>query len=177
MAPHPGYDRRRGRRCWQGKDESRGARGHSSLKAALDTEILISAREAATIEQMRTACVTKQRDLPAGAKYAFKLKAVDLGRDTDGDPVTSCTVEPVDEMPSDRRQPTGKHQRTLLTALLEWKRQHPDTPTISTIEFRGIAKAQKIDRRRLQDATETLEKFGWLIPTIGGYRFVAEEGT
>jgi hypothetical protein len=158
-----------------GKDESRGARGHSSLKAALDTEIVISAREAATIEQVRVACVTKQRDLPAGAKYAFRLKAVEHGRDTDGDVVTSCTVESVDEVPSDRKQPTGKHQRTLLTALLEWKRQHPDTPIISTIEFRSIAKAQRIDRRRLQDATETLEKYGWLIPAIGGYGFLSQE--
>lgn len=78
-----------------GKDESRGARGHSSLKAALDTEIEVSAKDG-----VHVATVTKQRDLPSGAQYAFRLQIIELGRDEDGDPVTSCVVEYLDEAPS-----------------------------------------------------------------------------
>ncbi len=75
-----------------GKDMERGARGHSSLRAALDTEIEVSV----TAEGQRAAKVTKQRDLPGGDEFAYRLRQVILGRDEDGDAVTTCVVEPVD---------------------------------------------------------------------------------
>ena len=71
-----------------GKDTARGARGHSSLRAATDTEI-----EVANEEGARAAMVTKQRDYQGGETFAFSLKSVVLGIDQDGDEVTSCTVE------------------------------------------------------------------------------------
>ncbi len=74
-----------------GKDAARGARGHSSLRAATDTEI-----EVANEDDNRAAMVTKQRDHQGGETFAFDLKSVLLGSDQDGDEVTSCTVEPVD---------------------------------------------------------------------------------
>jgi hypothetical protein len=153
-----------------GKDESRGARGHSSLKAALDTEIEIADKNG-----LRVATVHKQRDLPAGAQFAFRLQSVELGRDDDGDPVTSCVIEPVEELPSSRKQPTGANQRKLLAALQEWRRAHPDNPPLSSTELRAIAKTQSLATKRLQEATEGLEKFGWLQPCVGGYRFLPDE--
>ena len=74
-----------------GKDTARGARGHSSLRAATDTEIEIANEDGA-----RAAVVTKQRDHNGGETFAFDLKSVSLGHDQDGDEVTSCVVEPVD---------------------------------------------------------------------------------
>ncbi len=74
-----------------GKDTARGARGHSSLRAATDTEIEIANEDGA-----RAAMVTKQRDHNGGETFAFDLKNVSLGHDQDGDEVTSCVVEPVD---------------------------------------------------------------------------------
>lgn len=71
-----------------GKDAARGARGHSSLRAATDTEIEIMNEDG-----NRAAVVTKQRDNPGGETFAFDLKSVTLGHDQDGDEVTSCTVE------------------------------------------------------------------------------------
>lgn len=155
-----------------GKDESRGARGHSSLKAALDTEIEVAAKDNAHV-----ATVTKQRDLPTGGQFAFRLKVVELGQDEDGDPVTSCVVEPVDDVPSDRRGPRGKNQTALLVALQEWRRAQPagTSGLLTAIELREIAKVQRIGRNRLQEAVEGLEKFGWLQSTPGGYHFLAEE--
>ena len=99
-----------------GKDETRGARGHSCLKAALDTEIQVEAKG-----EIRVATVTKQRDLLSGTQYGFKLEPVELGRDAEGEPVTSCIVVAVDDVPSQRRQPSGKNQAALLAALQEWK--------------------------------------------------------
>ena len=70
------------------------ARGHSSLRAATDTEIELTYDEDA---KMRFAKATKQRDIESGKEFAFELNAVELGVDEDGDPVTSCYVVPVDE--------------------------------------------------------------------------------
>ena len=66
-----------------GKDKAKGARGHSLLRAATDTEIEIGDREIS---------VTKQRDLDKAFSSAFALDIVTLGVDEDGDPITSCTV-------------------------------------------------------------------------------------
>ena len=66
-----------------GKDDTRGARGHSSLKAALDTEIEIAVRG-----DVHVATVTKQRDLPTGERFAFRLESVELGRNANGKAVT-----------------------------------------------------------------------------------------
>lgn len=75
-----------------GKDTARGARGHSSLRAATDTEIEVGNDNGA-----RAALVTKQRDYQGGETFAFGLKSVTLGHDQDGDEVTSCVVETVDD--------------------------------------------------------------------------------
>ncbi|MDA8829569.1 helicase RepA family protein [Planktomarina temperata] len=74
-----------------GKDRSKGARGHSSLRAALDTEIELKADGL-----VRIASVTKQRDMENGRKVAFTLEVVELGSDEDLDAVTSCVVSPAD---------------------------------------------------------------------------------
>jgi hypothetical protein len=66
-----------------GKDTSKGARGHSLLRAATDTEIEIRDGQIA---------VTKQRDLDGSWSSVFELDVVELGRDSDGDPVTSCVI-------------------------------------------------------------------------------------
>lgn len=71
-----------------GKDAARGARGHSSLRAATDTEI-----EVANDNGARAALVTKQRDHQGGETFAFALRSVTLGQDGDGDDVTSCVLE------------------------------------------------------------------------------------
>lgn len=72
-----------------GKDQSKGARGHSSLRAAVDTEIEVFRKDG---ESITFAQVTKQRDLPCIASMAFTLEFVDLGLNNYGEMVTSCTV-------------------------------------------------------------------------------------
>lgn len=67
-----------------GKDASKGARGHSLLRAATDTEIEIRDRQIS---------VTKQRDLDGTWSSGFDLDVIELGRDEDGDPITSCVVQ------------------------------------------------------------------------------------
>ncbi len=74
-----------------GKDEAKGARGHSSLRAAIDTEIEVKANDETGA---RTAAVVKQRDMQKSDPIAFRLRVVELGTNQHGKPVTSCVVEP-----------------------------------------------------------------------------------
>lgn len=82
-----------------GKDETKGSRGHSSLKAATDAEISVR-RDG----DLRTVTAEKVRDGADGeVLLTFRLFSVDLGpmiaTDPDADPDerrTSCVVEPVD---------------------------------------------------------------------------------
>lgn len=74
-----------------GKDQSRGARGWSGLRAAADAEIEITRNG-----DYRAATVTKMKDGTDGINLAFKLKVVDLGVNTEGEPESSCIIEHVD---------------------------------------------------------------------------------
>ncbi|MCY0148328.1 helicase RepA family protein [Hoeflea sp. G2-23] len=66
-----------------GKNAAAGARGHSLLRAATDTEIEVSEG---------LVSVTKQRDLERSWGSGFALDTMTLGVDGDGDPITSCTI-------------------------------------------------------------------------------------
>ena len=88
-----------------GKDEARGARGHSSLRAAVDTEIEVSRPEG---EMVTTVRVTKQRDLSIGDPMPFSLEVVELGVDRRGNPITSCVVRHEDEMMAAKPRKAGR---------------------------------------------------------------------
>jgi hypothetical protein len=75
-----------------GKDVARGSRGHSSLKAATDTEIEVT-RGA---DNLSVARVTRQRDLASEGAFAFRLEPLALGNNQRGQPVTSCVVVQTD---------------------------------------------------------------------------------
>lgn len=92
-----------------GKDTSKGARGHSALRAAVDTEIELSRDETGLI----TALLTKQRDGPTGIKFEYRLRQVELGRDQDGDPVTTCVVDPVEGGGAGRGRLSESQRRAL----------------------------------------------------------------
>lgn len=71
-----------------GKDPNSGARGSSVLRAAADVEI-----EVVRTSQYRAATVTKMKDGDDGQEFQFKLAEVPVGRDEDGETITSCVVE------------------------------------------------------------------------------------
>lgn len=70
-----------------GKDQSRGARGWSGLKGAMDAQL-----EVLRLPTGRMLRVTKQKDGEDGQVWGFELDVVLVGQDEDGDPVTSCVV-------------------------------------------------------------------------------------
>jgi hypothetical protein len=98
-----------------GKDEMKGARGHSLLRAATDTEIEITAEG-----QQRQARVTKQREMDCSGEFSFTLRVVELGQNRRGKMVTSCVVEGSGEGHTAGAVPTSKlkgHVRRALDVL------------------------------------------------------------
>jgi hypothetical protein len=98
-----------------GKNEDNGARGHSSLRAAMDTEIRVS-RPSGGLVSLVT--VTKQRDLPAINPMAFSLETVELGVDRRGHAITSCVVNPEREIPSPQSKSPGRKAKCTPVDLL-----------------------------------------------------------
>jgi len=85
-----------------GKDQARGARGHSLLRAAIDTEIEVRANEG---NGHKTATVMKQREMSKDAVFGFTLEVVVLGKNQHGEEVTTCLVieQPAKETATSRR--------------------------------------------------------------------------
>lgn len=95
-----------------GKDVSKGLRGHSSLFAALDG--VIEVERSAT---SRCWSAAKVKDGEDGKQVPFKLHVIDLGTDSDGDPIVSCAVGPDTGAIFKVKEPTGTNQRAALKAI------------------------------------------------------------
>jgi AAA domain len=91
-----------------GKDQARGARGHSLLRAATDTEIEISRSESSATASVK---ITKQRDLEIAKPFGFRLKPVELGTSRRGKPITSCVVVDDDTPTTPGPRPTPTQQQ------------------------------------------------------------------
>lgn len=76
-----------------GKDKTKGARGHSSLFGAVDTEIEILRDPQSKV---CTCHARKQRDLELHEDFSFELETVKLGFNSRNKPITSCIVTPSD---------------------------------------------------------------------------------
>ncbi|MEQ1694343.1 MAG: AAA family ATPase [Hyphomicrobiaceae bacterium] len=84
-----------------GKNPALGARGHSSLLGAADIMIridVLSPKDAEPVngQRIRRVWIEKAKNEACGVPWTdFTLKVHDLGHDQDGEPVTSCTCEPL----------------------------------------------------------------------------------
>lgn len=147
-----------------GKDEARGARGHSSLRAAVDTEIEVSRDEASGIS---TAFITKQRDLPKGEPMPYRLEVVTLGTDRRGGEITSCVIHHEDasmavSARTKGRQPTY-HADSLLAHLpaanaKEWQQRVADDTGMSRAVFYRLKTELESRSAFLKAANGTLQK-------------------
>jgi hypothetical protein len=106
-----------------GIDDKR-PRGHTSQTGAADVQISVK-KDAQGIV---AATVEFAKDMAEGATFVSRLKVVELGTDADGDPVTSCVVEPVetaqdkpaqDKSAKSKPKPLPKTAQIALRALSE----------------------------------------------------------
>jgi hypothetical protein len=103
-----------------GKDQARGARGHSCLHAATDVEL-----------EVTQGCikVSKNRDGQEGQIYGFTLKQVELGLNTKGRMVTTCVaVEAAPPAGAGKKRKLGPNERLVFDALVCAVADHADPP-------------------------------------------------
>ncbi|MBB1161478.1 AAA family ATPase [Aquariibacter albus] len=154
-----------------GKDTSRGLRGWSGIKGALDVEIMVERSDA-----YRAATVTKMKDGEGeGTEYPFTLQSVTLGQDEDGEAITSCVVQHGQHVPQEARkaQPKGSWQTVVLRTAKALCDLAEEVTTGELIEasINEVPKDEKAskDRRRerILDAIQSLVG-GNLLSTSGG---------
>ena len=123
------------------------ARGHSSLRAATDTEIEVAVDE---VSGLRFAKTTKQREIEGGREFAFELETVVLGDDEDGDQVTSCFVLPVsDDRKQEAKVKLSKNEKLLVNCFTQlWGEQvgkeNPGGPGYPEIGTRWIIEEEDL---------------------------------
>ncbi|HYU12574.1 MAG TPA: AAA family ATPase [Stellaceae bacterium] len=165
-----------------GKDASRGARGHSLLYGAFDTEMTVEKRDDTSVITM-----TKQRDLPAAEEIGFVLRSVELGRDGEGDPVTSCVVDLVDYVPPRKaKEPTGNAKivfdvlmQVIATKgeLLEWGMRGVKEEVWRKAVEEGVFSEHRNARDAWKKAHDRLVRDDHVIRGEGGYVWPAVAGT
>lgn len=107
-----------------GKDSTRGARGSNALRGAADTEIELT-RDGDFI----IATQHKQRESEKREPWVYTLRKVFIGKDEDGDPVTSCVVEASDAKLA-KRAPRLKGQALIaMQAFGDALKEHGETKT------------------------------------------------
>lgn len=176
-----------------GKDKSKGARGHSSLRAAVDTEIEVQKDQ---LSKITTATVTKQRDLPTGDTFDFVLEQVTLGSDRHCKPVTSCVVVPSEATAGanrgnrERRLPPSEQGalRMLKMALAEKGHPMPSGPgdhpdVVADTVWREYCRGQRISQsdnpdsaRRAFDRASTSLRNKGIVRYAEGYVWLGAGG-
>lgn len=111
-----------------GKDATKGARGWSGIRAAVDAEIEIT-----RLVDARMARITKQKDGEDGAVFAFGLLPVRVGEDEDGEDVVSCVVEYQSEAPPPTHEPKGAWEKAVLQMVHELAGLGDEPPTVGAI--------------------------------------------
>ena len=162
-----------------GKDRDRGARGHSSLKGAVDTELEVIYDKGSSV---RIASITKQRDGSDDLQLPYILKVIDLGPNPNdpNDKMTSCVVVPPPltmAVPMrGRSSPKGRNQKIVFDEFREMMKTTalpvgPGIPAVFEDDLlKSAAKslplpAGALDRRRQQarEAIDGLCGSRWLI--------------
>lgn len=114
-----------------GKDVAKGLRGWSGVRAAIDTEIEITATA-----EGRCAKITKQRDLDSnGLKIGFRLETIVMGKTKWGDNATSCVVHE-DDVPVVAKKEykrRGKIKECILTYMRDFDNFIDKTSTVNCV--------------------------------------------
>ncbi len=150
-----------------GKDQAKGARGWSGIRAHIDTEI-----EVAEKDGIRSASVTKQRELPGkGEAIYFRLEVIEMGTTKFGKPATTC-VAVHDEQAAEtkpHKKPT-KHDENIRTIERAWnnsgKEIRNEMPYISRSALREMLIKDGASDRTAKNKTESSRADGLISPML-----------
>jgi RecA-family ATPase len=125
-----------------GKDATRGARGWSGLKGAMDFQIEVTHDEE---KKVRSWKAEKVKEDSSGKSHKFALDVVELYKDTDGDIVTTCLIKEV--LDSYERPPTDAMNadqvyRFLCSSIEEKKYYSKNALETTCLEQLGLTQKQ-----------------------------------
>lgn len=151
-----------------GKDETKGARGSSSFRAALDAEFLVK-RETVGAKALVLTC-TKQKDAEEAESRAYDLSERFLYTDSDGEDVTSLAVsatgrEPIEEEELAEPALSANHQAMYEAVSAVWLESDGVAvwdAVITTMKANGTW-----DRRRGKEWLGKLEREGLIVVADG----------
>jgi phage/plasmid primase-like uncharacterized protein len=150
-----------------GKDQAKGARGWSGIRAHIDTEIEVMEKDG-----VRSATITKQRELPGkGEVIYFQLEVVEMGVTKFGKTATTCVAIP-DETASKtmpNKKPT-KHDENVRTFERAWFNSgaelRDNCPYISRSALRELLIGDGMSERTAKNKTEASRADGLIAPML-----------
>jgi phage/plasmid primase-like uncharacterized protein len=150
-----------------GKDQAKGARGWSGIRAHIDTEIEVMEKDG-----IRSATITKQRELPGkGEVIYFRLEVVEMGVTKFGKPATTCVAVPDETASTEQphKRPT-KHDENVRTFERAWFNSgaeiREDKPYISRSALRELLIADGMSERTAKNKTEASRSDGIIAPML-----------
>ena len=140
-------------------------RGSTALSGAVDAQLAVKrdATDAIVVE------VEFQKDGAAGDIIASRLKVVEVGKDEDGEIISSCVIEPTDpsQASQDCKLQLSKNQRTVFEIL-----HAAGTRGLTIDEWNDKAKEAGIGTKRRADLTDirlALRAKGLIYEHSGGW--------
>jgi AAA domain len=106
-------------------------RGHSSLMGALDVQVAVGRDASGNV----VATLELAKDGETGLTFVSRLERIELGRDSEGDPIDSCVVKAIDaaaSKPAPKRKKLSRGATIALRALHEAVDDYGETSTAST---------------------------------------------
>lgn len=88
-------------------------RGHSSLTGAADAQLAVT-RDASNNVVL---AVEWMKDGPEGDTFASKLTPIEIGKDEDDHPISSCILEDTEAAPAAKRERLSPEQQMVMTVL------------------------------------------------------------
>jgi putative DNA primase/helicase len=150
-----------------GKDQAKGARGWSGIRAHIDTEIEVMEKDG-----IRSATITKQRELPGkGEVIYFRLEVVEMGITKFGKPATTCVAVPDESASTEQphKRPT-KHDENVRTFERAWFNSgaeiREDKPYISRSALRELLISDGMSERTAKNKTEASRADGLIAPML-----------
>lgn len=150
-----------------GKDQAKGARGWSGIRAHIDTEIEVMEKDG-----IRSATITKQRELPGkGESIYFRLEVVEMGVTKFGKSATTCVAvyDPESAQEKPHKRPT-KHDENVRTFERAWFNSGAELregkPYISRSALRELLIKDGASERTAKNKTEASRNDGLIAPML-----------
>jgi hypothetical protein len=153
-----------------GKDASRGARGWSGMKAAMDAEIEVTRGVAG-----RKVKLTKQKDGEDGLEFGFELQRVIVGMDEDGDVIESAVVIEADAPETQMTQVVGKQEKLIISVVNGLAVDGVTTLEIDTVLSAVVSRMPRGAGER--DRRKEVARTALRALSAGKYAIYREEGT